>query len=40
MSWELWLVVFVPGMLTGASITLTVLRPWRPKVTLEAETDR
>lgn len=40
MNWGLWFMIFTPGVITGVCITLIVLRPWRSKVTVEAETDR
>lgn len=32
--------IFIPGAITGVCITLTVLRPWRPKVTIKAKSER
>ena len=40
MSWGDWFLVYPLGIITGVCLTLTVLRPWRAKVTIEAETDR
>jgi hypothetical protein len=40
MSWWEAALIFVPGVITGVCSTLTVMRPWRPKVVIEAETDR
>lgn len=39
MNWGLWWGLFVPGVITGIALTLTVLRPWRAKVSVKAETD-
>lgn len=39
MSWSDWFMIFTPGVITGAALTVAVLRPWRPKVTVEAEID-
>lgn len=40
MNWGEWFMIFVPGVITGAAITLTILRPWRTKITIEAEETR
>lgn len=40
MNWWEASLIFIPGVITGVSLTLTVLRPWRAKVAIKAETDR